>query len=261
MIPDAVVAAEATAGIEGWLDFVSATRAFGWARDAADPETVLEVELRLPDGGAPLAVARAERLREDLRANGVGDGRCGFDVRLEMPEGADPKAVVAVARSPRTGAEAQLRRSGDRSAARPDAELSRGLQQIAQGLGRLRQEQLERLDAIHGSVMQAVRDGARTGGGAQAAEAAARSAADLRDGMDALAASVEGTRASVEAAQERIAAVEVFLVRIDGTLRGLDERARDGAATTGRPALRAALTLLGLAAAAGAGACLQALFG
>jgi hypothetical protein len=260
-VPDTMIhepaAVEATAGIEGWLDFVSATRAFGWARDAADPEAVLEVELRLPDGSAPLAVARAERLREDLRANGVGDGRCGFDVRLELPDGADPKAVVAVARSPRTGAEAQLRRSGDRPAAKPDAELSRGLQQIAQGLGRIRQEQQERLDAIHGSVMQALRDGARSGGGAEAA----RAVAELRDGMDALAASVEGTRTAVEAAQERIAAVEVFLVRIDGTLRGIDERAREGVQTSGRPALRAALTLLGLAAAAGGGAYLQALFG
>jgi hypothetical protein len=220
--------------IEGWLDHASAGRAFGWACDRGHPEDPLEVEIRLAadDGStsSPLATVRADRSREDLKAGGFGDGRYGFDARFDLPDGADPARIVALARSPRTGAGQILGRAGA-DVAEPRggaAGMATHLQRIVGGLALVRREQAEQMAAVKADLRQELtRLAARSG-----------DATDLRrlaDGLDARA--------------ERVGAVEVFLVRLDGSLRSLDEAVRRG-----RPGDRASPVRVALVVGAGAAA-------
>lgn len=204
----------AASAIEGWLDHASAGRAFGWACDRGHPDDALEVEIRLAadDGSTstPLATVVADRPREDLRAGGFGEGRYGFDARFALPDGADPARIVALARSPRTGAGEILGRAGsDVPEPRPGAPgMATHLQRIVGGLAVVRREQAEQMAAVKADLRQELtRLAARSGDGATDVRR-------LADGFDALT--------------ERVAAVEVFLVRLDGSLRALDETVRHG---------------------------------
>ena len=230
----------ATSMIEGWLDFASAGRAFGWACDRTHPDDTLEVEIRLSsdDGstGRPLATTAADRPREDLKAGGFGSGLYGFECRYDLPEGADPTRVVALARSPRTGACTMLGHAG----AAPQAPRGTGdggmgahLQRIVGGLAVVRREQAEQMAAVKADLRQELsRVATRTGA----------EGADLRRMSD-----------GIEGLQERLAAVEVFLVRIDGALRDLDASVRKGRVAE-RPGL-ARLVLIGGAGVASVGLC------
>jgi hypothetical protein len=83
----------------GYVDAVTGTRLFGWAWDPRHPATriALRVEIR---GRADLTLV-ADKLREDLRANGVGDGAHAFEaVLLDGVQSADIR-VLAVC--PETG--------------------------------------------------------------------------------------------------------------------------------------------------------------
>ncbi|MBL8698395.1 MAG: hypothetical protein JNK67_08480 [Alphaproteobacteria bacterium] len=79
----------------GALDRVYETRVTGWAWDRRAPSTPVEVEILVD--GAPIARGLADRLREDLAQNGVGDGRHAFDIRVERPLPVDAKHRVSAA--------------------------------------------------------------------------------------------------------------------------------------------------------------------
>ena len=69
--------ADSTDFFEGFLDRADADMIIGWARDTRSPEPT---EVEFFDGSRFLGIGRADRLRDDLVAAGVGDGRYGFSV-------------------------------------------------------------------------------------------------------------------------------------------------------------------------------------
>jgi hypothetical protein len=70
-----------TPTIIGFFEAVTESHVLGWAWSPALPDEALLVELRL--GEQVIAHGRADRLREDLRTNGVGDGRHAFELPIE----------------------------------------------------------------------------------------------------------------------------------------------------------------------------------
>lgn len=91
--------ATAEESLGGAIDRVYETRVTGWAWDRRAPETPVDVEILVD--GAPIARGRADRLREDLAHNGIGDGRHAFDIRVDQALPVDAKGrVSAVAVEP-----------------------------------------------------------------------------------------------------------------------------------------------------------------
>lgn len=128
MSASAEVSAEPVASM-GCVEARTADRVLGWAWDPASPDERLTVALL--DGDRMVAESRADRPREDLARNGVGDDAHAFE--LAVPEAlcgqsgrlvvraraADGRTVVLWAPLPVAGDAASLLR------------LQRGLEQIA----------------------------------------------------------------------------------------------------------------------------------
>ena len=79
---------------EGALDVATRMRVAGWARNAADADH--PVALQILDNGVPVGRVLANRFRGDLRHAGYGDGRSAFD--LAIPGGLSPlgRHVISV---------------------------------------------------------------------------------------------------------------------------------------------------------------------
>ena len=84
-----------TASPAGHLDSIEGDAIAGWAWNEASPETVQNVTVTITNRstGATAAVLTAEagEYREDLQAQGMGTGNCGFHVEADWdsyPEGA-----------------------------------------------------------------------------------------------------------------------------------------------------------------------------
>jgi hypothetical protein len=87
---------------EGNLDGLYDGALKGWARDGAEPDAALEVELL--DNGAPVSRVTAHLLREDLRAAGLHSGLYGFSFELPvaMMDGRVHSLTVRIADSATT---------------------------------------------------------------------------------------------------------------------------------------------------------------
>jgi hypothetical protein len=70
--------------IAGYVEATTATTVLGWAWAPRAPDQRVRVQARL--GEAVLAEAAADRAREDLARNGIGDGQHAFE--LKLPESA-----------------------------------------------------------------------------------------------------------------------------------------------------------------------------
>ncbi|MGF7206205.1 hypothetical protein GGE65_000766 [Skermanella aerolata] len=66
--------------VYGYVDGINGKVVSGWLVDQADPATHCDV-VAYCDGHA-VAEAKADRYREDLRVNGIGDGRHAFEISL-----------------------------------------------------------------------------------------------------------------------------------------------------------------------------------
>jgi hypothetical protein len=84
--------------VVGYVEAVTGTQVLGWAWAPGAPDAALDVELRL--GDAVLARARADRPRDDLRANGVGDGGHAFDLPIDAEHRARAGELAVVALLP-----------------------------------------------------------------------------------------------------------------------------------------------------------------
>lgn len=84
-------------GVQGVFDGVGDHAAQGWAFDPTRPGVRLEIEI--VEGDRVVARGHADRLREDLRRAGIGDGRCHFRLALssELRDGAPHVLVARVA--------------------------------------------------------------------------------------------------------------------------------------------------------------------
>lgn len=88
--------------IFGAIDRIYDHRVTGWAWDRRLPNEPIEVEITVD--GVAVAHGKADRLREDLANNGVGDGKHAFDIRVDQPLPIDEKGRVAAVAIDRKGA-------------------------------------------------------------------------------------------------------------------------------------------------------------
>ena len=93
----------ATGALQGWLDAAEARLVRGWARDAANSDMPVPVEVVVD--GLVLGSTLANHYRADLATAGYGQGRHGFEFRFPAPLASDqPHMLVCAVRAPLTGA-------------------------------------------------------------------------------------------------------------------------------------------------------------
>ncbi len=85
-LPHSMMMKGPTPGFTGQLGIVTRTRIEGFAWEPSQPNT--PVSLLILDNGQVIAPVLANLSRSDLLANGIGDGRHGFDLRI--PGGLSP---------------------------------------------------------------------------------------------------------------------------------------------------------------------------
>ena len=66
--------------VTGCIDAIAGDRVFGWAWDPQQP--AFRIAVRIEVEGKLIATALADQPREDLAANGVGDGAHAFEVAV-----------------------------------------------------------------------------------------------------------------------------------------------------------------------------------
>lgn len=202
--------------ILGFVEARTADRILGWAWDPGEPEERLKVALM--DGDSLLAETVADRQRDDLARNGVGDGAHAFDISLPERLRARASSLAVVAR----GADG---RTMPLAAPPPPAGEVPGLARLQRGL--------EQVAAGQRAVLRALQ-------------------------APSPSASTEGMLVTITSAQERLEAqlntLEVFVNRLDERLAALVER--DAAPRTARAALLVAV-VLGLGAVAAFGVALS----
>ncbi len=199
----------------GYVEVVAADRVLGWAWDPSRPDARLRVELRLD--GAVLAEGLADRPRDDLAAGGIGDGAHAFSLPVD-PAHRDRGAELSVLAHGADGAATLGNAAGT-----PAAGAAAGLARIERGLTALVGSQ--RL--IHRNL-QAVLMAVRGGAASPPADAAI---AEAREEL-----------------RQQVAALEIFVTRLDDRLARLAETPRAEGRGDGHGPL---LALLGALAGAG----------
>jgi hypothetical protein len=81
-------------GVVGRCDGLKGPALYGWAWDPSDPEAAVEVELWIE--GACVASCVADGFRPDLRSNGVGNGRYGWRLPLDLERSRQAAVQVEV---------------------------------------------------------------------------------------------------------------------------------------------------------------------
>ncbi|MCO5091281.1 hypothetical protein [Bosea sp. (in: a-proteobacteria)] len=191
------------ARLNGRIDALDGNRLHGWIWDETRPDQAVTVKLSCD--GKVVAETRADQSRIDLRRNGIGDGKHAFSLELDAALVAARGRLSVVGISPETGAELELRL--------PAADELAAEAAIAVPLARFF-DKVEVLIALN-----------RRGQLAQK---------ELNEKLDRIAARLEenhalaeATKAEAESQSEvmrRIAELDVFQLRFDGTLRAFDER-------------------------------------
>lgn len=234
-IPEPVVSEIAPSVIEGRVDAIQAGRIYGWAWDRSYPNDRLEVEFRaetLDGRGLVLGRTLADRPREDLVGGGFGDGHHAFEADLVLPPDLDPTRVVAVIHAPSTGTITTF--------VQPSAEekllertLAPHLMRIGDGVEAARRDN-QRIVATQQGIARLLRDLQERVGAEQAGNAAT-------------AAQQAAHAETLVELKERIAGLEVFLVRMDTTMRGFDTALKTKSGQSTAPIIAA-----GIGAAVGA---------
>ena len=201
------------ADIEGRIDAITGGRLYGWAWDRVRPSDHMEVEIRA--GDRLIATAFANQPRDDLKANGVGDGCHAFELAIDLSPGETP---VAIARSPVTGEVMPLRLPSDVEA----------VTESVLGPTMLRMSAL--MDATQRNqqtVLRGLRELMKQG---QAAPSA-----DKR---------LEKLAASQEELKSQVSGIEVFLMRIDEHLHEVNNNLKQRAPAAVDKPLRIAVGML-----------------
>jgi hypothetical protein len=201
------------ADIDGRIDAISGGRLYGWAWDRVRPSDHLEVEIRV--GDRLVATAFANQPRDDLKANGVGDGCHAFEIAIELAPGESP---IASARSPVTGDVMPLRLPSDVETV-TESVLGPTLLRMSALMDATQRNQQ--------TVLRGLRELMKQG---QAAPNA-----DKR--LEELAASQEELKA-------QISGVEIFLMRIDEHLHEVNNSLKQRAPAAIDKPLRIAVTAL-----------------
>jgi hypothetical protein len=201
------------ADIDGRIDAITGGRLYGWAWDRVRPSDHLEVEIRV--GEKLVATAFANQPRDDLKANGVGDGCHAFELAIDLTPGETP---TATARSPATGDVMPLRLPSDVETV-TESVLGPTLLRMSALMDATQRNQQ--------TVLRGLRELLKQG---QAAPNA-----DKR--LEELAASQEELKA-------QISGIEVFLMRIDEHLHEVNKSLKQRTPATVDKPLRFAVTAL-----------------
>jgi hypothetical protein len=187
------------ADIEGRIDAFANGRLYGWAWNRNRPDERLDIDIHLD--GKPAATISADKPREDLKANGIGDGAYAF----EIPIDAGPNATLTVqARSPSTGTVAPLRARSETETA-TEALLVQPIKRLQMLMEAIHLTQ-QQVQAGHQAVLRTLRELPR----------------NTNDQTTAVTARLDGLSSSQQSLEQQVAGIEVFLLRIDETLRDLN---------------------------------------
>jgi len=226
-MPQKPAPTEVPLGLTGRVDAIDNGRLYGWAFDRSQPSSRMQIVVSL--GSQKIVEATADKLRSDLRRNGVGDGQHAFDIPLPESVTARQRDLSIVAISP-TGEERILYAPTlDEQAAEAliAAPLTRVLEKLEVLMAAQRQLQLNQRGIQRNSE----------GGGGEAPPAQLEQ--------------IETTQTEIVS---RLSELEVFLMRFDGIVAGLEGRidmlAKRGRGDT-KPLMLLLAGLIGLALGAG----------
>ncbi|HYM33356.1 MAG TPA: hypothetical protein VEU47_18805 [Candidatus Cybelea sp.] len=220
------ISAPVVPSVGGYIDTIQGNRVFGWAWDPKRPTARIVVQVEV--AGEVTSSVTADRAREDLKANGVGDGAHAFE--CDLPADASEKDIRILALCPETRSAVELLA---RPAARPGegADNTVELRQAMQMLNRSQRQVQRNLQSALAAVEELRRDAA---------------------GQDASKA-----EAAVGMLTTRLQAMESAVMRIDKMLREqTDRRDKPEAAAGGERVMR---ILVGLALLLSGGAFILAL--
>ncbi|MBF9233875.1 hypothetical protein [Microvirga alba] len=213
--------------IQGRLDAVESRRLYGWVwdRGRSDERLLVRVLFR----GRMVASGTADRPRIDLRRNGIGDGAYAFEVELPETVGREPDGIEVVAYSRTTGEEIVLPApSQDERAA--EAVISAPLNRVL--------EQLEVLIAAQRRSQIILREAA------EAMRGTAEQVEQMSSKEDGIGAALDVVRSNQSELAQRVADVEVFLMRFDKMIAAFDDRIKDLANVADRPMRRAVAIII-----------------
>ncbi|BCP53279.1 membrane protein [Kaistia sp. 32K] len=219
-------------GVTGRVDAIDNGRLYGWAFDRSHPNARMQIIVSL--GSQKIAEVTADKLRSDLRRNGVGDGQHAFDIPLPEAVTARQRDLSIVAVSP-TGEERIL------YAPTLDEQAAEAL--IAAPLTRV----LEKLEILMAAQRQLQLNQRGVQRAATEGEGAAR-------GTEVPPAQLEHIETTQGEIVNRLSELEIFLMRFDGIVAGLEKRI-DALSKRGRgelkPLMLVMTTLIGIVVGAG----------
>jgi hypothetical protein len=213
--------------VVGFIEILDESRVAGWAWCRGQPETRVDIEVRL--GDRVLQRARADRFRQDLVRAGVGDGKHGFNVVFDKPLQREQKGdVVALVVCGPDGPYVPLvtptsklagHTSKEAPAGNPHTTVETSLRAVQEAISDLQRTVDERLGAIDGNVRSAL----------------THLAADAKSAGKSIEAKCEELRSAQDSLGRYISALEVSQARLDTALSSVqDGRGTKSAASAGR---------------------------
>jgi hypothetical protein len=195
----------AESDLRGRVDAIEDGRVYGWAWDASRPQTHLTIKIFSDED--LVAETVADKLRVDLRRNGIGDGAHSFDIAL--PRECADASLKIVAVHPEGGADLDLHAPSDEQRAL-EAAFSTPLGPILDRLEAAIVAQ-RRIQIGHTNSLRQLTDATRQLADVAAADGGvAKSIQELRDGQQSIA--------------KRLTELEVFMVRFDGLVGEFQRR-------------------------------------
>lgn len=138
--------------VNGYIDAVTNNRIYGWAWDAQNPDA--HITLMLQAAGNTVGIIAADLMRDDLKANGIGDGAHAFEAAL--PEGVSGNDVSVLAVCPQTGQTVEL---SPRPVARQPAAGSQELRNAVETLAKSHGFMHQKLQTIAAAMEESRRNG------------------------------------------------------------------------------------------------------
>jgi hypothetical protein len=197
--PVAVEPESKTAGLRGRVDAVEGQRLFGWAWHPDRPADRLDIKVFV--ASKLIATAKADKPRIDLRRNGIGDGSHAFDLELDAKSAAGSLRVVAV--HPDGGEDLELDIPSDEERTAAAA--------FAASFGPV-------LDRLETAILAQRRMQNGHANSLGELTATAKRLADVAVADGGLVETVQDLRQRQQAIADRLAELEVFLVRFDGVI-------------------------------------------
>lgn len=142
--------------VSGYVDAITGGRVFGWAWDAEHPSA--RIPIRLEADGITVGEGVADRLRVDLRSNGIGDGAHAFEIAL--PDGVASDSVRILALCPVSNQTIEL----TPRAAGPVPDLGNvpdDMRDMVRMLYRWQRQLQQNLESLNGTVAELCRDAAK----------------------------------------------------------------------------------------------------